>query len=127
MPLKRYVRTPLGEFATVAQAAAAHQCEKKTISNRIKTRPTEYEYVQREAPAKPTYERTVKGARWPIGWNQYRFQDFEVKEQIYQEWCEERGQDPDLEATAEAFFDEMDLYTGQQTPTEEDDLNEVDN
>jgi hypothetical protein len=129
MPLKRYVKTPLGEFATVAQAAAAHKCEKKTISNRILIRPEEYQYVQREAPAKPkaTYERTVRGVRWPIGWNQYRFQDYDTKEQIYQEWCEQRDQDPNTEAAAEAFFDEMDLYTGQQTATEEDELNDVEN
>jgi hypothetical protein len=129
MPLKRYVRTPLGEFATVAQAAAAHKCEKKTITNRINIRPEEYQYVQRDVPAKPkvVYERTVKGARWPIGWNQYRFQDYDIKEQIYQEWCEERGHDPDTLTAAEAFFDEMERYTGQQDGTEEDELNDHEN
>jgi hypothetical protein len=122
MPLKRYVRTPLGEFATVQQAAAAHKCEKKTIANRIATRPLEYQYVQRDVPAKPkvVYERTVKGVRWPIGWNQYRFQDHEIKEQIYQEWCEQHDHDPDSLEAAEAFFDEMERYTGQQDGTEED-------
>lgn len=126
MALKRYVRTPLGEFATVQQAATAHRCEKKTIANRIVIRPAEYQYVQREAPpkAKVTYERTVKGARWPIGWNQYRFQDNDIKEQIYQQWCEQHDQDPDTEAAAEAFFDEMDLYTGQQERDTTDDTQE---
>lgn len=127
MPNKRYVRTPLGDFATVAQAAAAHQCEKKTISNRITSRPEEYQYVTVfvEPKPKPTYDRTVKGVRWPIGWNQYRFQDFEVKEQIYDLWCTSHGLDPEQESTALAFFDEMELYTGQQTAAEEDELDEL--
>jgi hypothetical protein len=120
MALKRYVKTPLGEFASVQQAAAAHRCEKKTISNRIATRPDEYQYVQREAPAraKVVYERVIRGVRWPIGWNQYRVQELEVKEAIYDKWCRSMNLDPMTEATAEAFFDEMDLYTGQQDPDE---------
>jgi hypothetical protein len=120
MALKRYVKTPLGEFASVQQAAAAHRCEKKTISNRIATRPDEYQYVQREAPAraKVVYERIVRGVRWPIGWNQYRVQELEVKEAIYDKWCRSMNLDPNTEATAEAFFDEMDLYTGQQDSDE---------
>jgi hypothetical protein len=120
MALKRYVKTPLGEFASVQQAAAAHRCEKKTISNRIATRPDEYQYVQREAPAraKVVYERVVRGVRWPIGWNQYRVQELEVKEAIYDKWCRSMNLDPNTEATAEAFFDEMDLYTGQQDSDE---------
>jgi hypothetical protein len=123
MPLKRYVKTPLGEFATVQQAAAAHKCEKKTITNRIATRPEEYQYVQREAPAraKVVYERTVRGVRWPIGWNQYRVQDLEVKEQIYAKWCRSLGMDPNTEAAAEQFFDEMDQYAGD-AETEETEL-----
>ena len=122
MALKRYVRTPLGEFATVQQAAAAHKCEKKTITNRIASRPEEYQYVQREAPAraKVVYEATIKGVRWPIGWNQYRVQDFEVKEEIYARWCRSRDLDPNTEQAAEQFFDEMDLYTGQQDTQETD-------
>ena len=126
MPLKRYVRTPLGEFATVQQAAAAHKCEKKTISNRIATRPEEYQYVQREvaARAKVVYERTVKGVRWPIGWNQYRVQDFEVKEAIYAKWCQSYNLDPNTEATAEQFFDEMDQYAGEPESEETETENE---
>jgi hypothetical protein len=128
MPLKRYVRTPLGEFATVQQAAAAHKCEKKTISNRILIRPEEYQYVQREVEAKPrakvVYERAVKGVRWPIGWNQYRVQEFEVKEAIYDKWCRSMNLDPNTEATAEQFFDEMDQYAGDsETETETENEN----
>jgi hypothetical protein len=121
MPLKRYIRTPLGEFATVQQAAAAHKCEKKTISSRIATRPEEYQYVQRDAPAraKVTYERVVKGVRWPITWSQYRIQDLEVKEAIYDKWCRSMNLDPDTEATAEQFFDEMDQYVGDAEPETE--------
>lgn len=128
MALKRYVKTPLGEFATVQQAAAAHRCEKKTISNRIKTRPDEYQYVQRDAPAraKVTYERVVRGVRWPISWSQYRIQELEVKEAIYHKWCRSYDLDPDQESTAEQFFDEMDQYTGEpdadETEAEFDDV-----
>jgi hypothetical protein len=111
----------------VQQAAAAHKCEKKTISNRIATRPEEYQYVQREAPAraKVVYERMVKGVRWPITWSQYRVQELEVKEAIYTKWCQSMNLDPNTEATAEAFFDEMDLYVGDAETEEEQD--EVDN
>jgi hypothetical protein len=114
MALKRYVKTPLGEFASVQQAAAAHRCEKKTISNRIATRPDEYQYVQREAPAraKVVYERVIKGVRWPITWSQYRIQELEVKEAIYAKWCKSLNLDPNTEAAAEQFFDEMDQYQG---------------
>ena len=122
MALKRYVKTPLGEFATVQQAAAAHRCEKKTITNRIATRPEEYQYVQRDAPAraKSTYERVIKGVRWPITWSQYRIQELEVKEAIYAKWCRSYNLDPNTEAAAEQFFDEMDQYTGEpETETED--------
>ena len=114
MALKRYVKTPLGEFASVQQAAAAHRCEKKTISNRIATRPDEYQYVQREAPAraKVVYERVIRGVRWPITWSQYRIQELEVKEAIYAKWCKSLNMDPNTEAAAEQFFDEMDQYQG---------------
>ena len=115
MPLKRYVKTPLGEFATVQQAAAAHKCEKKTISNRIKTRPEEYQYVERDAPAraKVTYERAIRGVRWPISWSQYRIQELDVKEAIYAKWCKSLDLDPNTEQAAEQFFDEMDQYQGE--------------
>jgi hypothetical protein len=104
----------LGEFASVQQAAAAHRCEKKTISNRIATRPDEYQYVQREAPAraKVVYERVIRGVRWPITWSQYRIQELEVKEAIYAKWCKSLNLDPNTEAAAEQFFDEMDQYQG---------------
>lgn len=130
MPLKRYIRTPLGEFATVQQAAAAHKCEKKTISNRIASRPEEYQYVERDAPAraKVTYEKIVRGIRWPISWSQYRTQELDVKEAIYDKWCRSNKLDPNTEATAEAFFDEMDQYTGEPEGDEtEQELDDVEN
>lgn len=112
MPLKRYVRTPLGEFATIQQAAAAHRCDKKTISNRIVARPAEYEFVQREAPARvpAVWQPVLRGPRWPISWMQYRIQELEVREAIYHQWCQSQNLDPDTEAAAEQFFDEMDQY-----------------
>ena len=124
MPIKRHVRTPLGDFATIKQAAAAHHCEKKTITNRIATRPEEYQYVHLDVPTTPrygNYEPRVKGVRWPITWSQYRFQEHEVKEQIYTQWCKSYNQDPNTEAAAEAFFDEMDQYQGDaETENAED-------
>ena len=125
MPTKNLVRTPLGEFPTVAQAAAAHKCDRHTIMARAKSRPTEYQVTKIQVPAKPkvTYERAVKGVRWPISWSQYRIQELDVKEEIYSIWCVERRLDPDTESTAEQFFDEMELYVGDSET--EDTQNEL--
>lgn len=109
MPIKKYVRTPLGEFASVAQASCAHKCDRATMMNRIKTRPEEYHQfeVEVEAKKKEIKAYAVRGVRWPISWVQYRLQDEDTKDAIYQAWCRRCGQDPDQEATAEAFFDDM--------------------
>lgn len=114
MPFKNFVRTPLGEFSSIAQAAAAHKCDRHTIIKRTQSRPEEYQRVRVEVPAKPkvTYERAVKGVRWPISWSQYRIQELDVKEEIYRIWCIEHNLDPNAESTAEQFFDEMELYVG---------------
>jgi hypothetical protein len=91
---------------------------------RAKSRPTEYQVTKIQVPAKPkvTYERAVKGVRWPISWSQYRIQELDVKEEIYRVWCLERDLDPNTENAAEQFFDEMDQYLGE--PDEEDTDNE---
>jgi hypothetical protein len=44
-----------------------------------------------------------------LSWSQYRGLDNDVRERIYQGWCHQNGQDPAADATAEAFFDAMDL------------------
>jgi hypothetical protein len=41
-------------------------------------------------------------------WQQYRMWEFERRDQVWLAWCEDKALDPELESTAEAFFDEMD-------------------
>lgn len=112
MPKKITIRTPQGEFASLAQAIRALHCDRTTLLRRLETHPDQYQRVQVITPPrpKPRYERTERGARWPISWSQYRVQDHDVKEEIYHAWCLRMSCDPDQEATAEQFFDEMDQY-----------------
>ena len=127
MPIKRTITTPLGQFPTITAAAQAHHCDKAVISRRFRTDPENYQREDRIVAARPRprFERTERGVRWPISWSQYRMQEYDVKEQIYQAWCDQHRQDPDTAQAAEAFFDEMDQY---QTPEdlEEDDLDDAD-
>jgi len=122
MPTKRYVRTPLGEFPTIAAASAAHRCDRHTLTKRIKDRPEEYQYVEVAARKKPAYEITVRGARWPISWTQNKVQEYDIKEQIYLAWCQRQDLDPDTEHAANAFFDEMDQYVAPQEEEEQDEI-----
>ncbi len=121
MPIKKYVKTPLGEFATIAQAACAHKCDRATIMKRVATRPDEYQRFEVEVAAKKRerIEYAVKGARWPITWYQYKFQDDDIKEAIYQGWCTSQDLDPDTEHAANAFFDEIDAYVATEDTEDE--------
>ena len=99
--------TPLGTFASSGQAAAAHKCDKSTIMARCASDPTNYRRVIREPQV--TTGSWHSRSEWPLSWSQYRGLDNDVREQIYQGWCHQNGQDPAADATAEAFFDAMDL------------------
>lgn len=127
MRYKTLVRTPLGEFATVVQAAAAHHCDRHTIMSRCRSQPEQYQVQKTQIPGKVAAERTVKGTRWPISWRQYGMQTTEVKEEIYRVWCKTLKLDPDTEATAEQFFDEMDQYTGEPETDAEDTEHDAEN
>ena len=98
--------TPLGSFASSAQAAAAHHCDKSTIAARCVSDPTNYRKVLREPRRLPGNWHTRR--EWPLSWNQYRGLDFETREQIFFDWCSAGGHDPDQDASADLFHDEMD-------------------
>jgi hypothetical protein len=44
-----------------------------------------------------------------LSWSQYRGLDNDVRERIYLGWCAQNALDSESDATAEAFFDAMDL------------------
>jgi hypothetical protein len=123
MHTRYIISTPLGQFATMKQAAAAHHCDRATLIRRIQQDPDQYRRVERPriAAAKKN-EWAVRGVRWPISWAQYRLQDHDTREAIWNMWIRHHELDPDLESTATAFFDEMDSYTGESltTPDEAD-------
>lgn len=112
MPKTTYkIITPRGEFASARKAAAAHDCDPGTILKRCDSDPDNYQRI-----ANPPHVRApkvkkawvTKKVTWPLTWAEYRLNTHEVKEEIYQIWCGERSLDPDLETTADAFFDAMD-------------------
>ena len=110
MPKKYTYKTPKGEFGSAAQAAAAHKCDKTTIQNRCQTDPENYQQVpvpQRVPKVKIAWSTTAT-TTWPLSWFQYKHLSYEIKEQIWQEWCVRAGLDPELESTVDAFFTEMD-------------------
>jgi len=114
MPKITYrIQTPLGEFASARKAAVAHDCDPGTIVKRCETDALNYRRIAKQpgavkrAPAKKI-QWVTKKMTWPLTWAEYRYNTYEVKEEIYQIWCGERSLDPATETTAEAFFDAMD-------------------
>jgi hypothetical protein len=113
MPKITYkIITPRGEFGSARKAAVAHDCDPGTIVKRCETDPLNYKRIAKQpgavrAPAKKTVWVTKK-ITWPLTWGEYRYNTHDIKEEIYQIWCNENSRDPDLESTAEAFFDAMD-------------------
>jgi len=127
MPTHQEIITPLGHFATMKQAAAAHHCDRATLVRRCEQEPDQYRRVKPPPRSRvPRSEWAVPGVRWPISWNQYRLQDHDTREAIWQQWCDQHGLSPDLESTATAFFDEMDSYTGQDLVADQDQDLEMD-
>ena len=113
MPKITYkIITPKGEFASARKAAVAHDCDPGTIVKRCETDALNYKRIVKQpgvkrAPAKKI-QWVQKKMTWPLTWAEYRYNTWEVKEEIYQIWCSEKGLDPVTEATADAFFDAMD-------------------
>jgi len=122
--IKVFYRTPKGEFATTAQACAALRCDRTTLYKRIDAGTEGYARIEREIKPKEKFRSVIKGVRWPIPWSQYRFQDDDVKESIYQLWCKQKGFDPTVDGTADIFFDEIDAAGQDEYVTEEDADNE---
>ena len=122
MPKITYkIQTPKGEFASARKAAVAHNCDPGTIVKRCETDALNYKRIAKQpgvvrAPAKKTVWVTKK-ITWPLTWAEYRYNTYEIKEEIYQIWCNENSRDPDQEITAEAFFDAMD--STEQAETDE--------
>ena len=111
MPKKYITKTPLGEFGTLRQAAAAHHVTPSRITERINNNESGYQRIEIKIQRKPqvVQPRAARGT-WPLTWVSYKLLDDFSKENLYHTWCNERGLDPDLECTANAFFDEMDAY-----------------
>ena len=113
MPKVTYkIITPRGEFASARKASVAYNCDPSTITKRCETDPLNFKRIAKQpgavrAPAKKI-QWVTKKMTWPLTWAEYRYNTWEVKEEIYQIWCGERSLDPDQEATADAFFDAMD-------------------
>ena len=125
MTVRRIIGTPLGEFGSYKEAAAALHCDRNTVKDRIARSVEGYscrEWRVQEVQNLPL----IRGVRWPIPWSQYRWQSDDDREAIYQAWCRSRGQDPDLESTALAFFDEMDLVPPTEDAAQEDAQDESD-
>jgi hypothetical protein len=109
MPKLLYnIQTPLGTFPSSGQAATAHKCERSTILNRCETDPENYKKVPKPPAAKKVYT-PVSTLTWPMTWSQYKWLSFEAKEEIWVKWCVENKRNPDLEDTANEFFDIMDM------------------
>jgi hypothetical protein len=109
MPTK--IRTPIGDFGTIKAAAEALGVGRDTVVKRLITDITNYQRVE-YTPIKTTLPP----------WQQYRMWEFERKDQVWLAWCKDKGLDPELESTAEAFFDEMDqviLSEGSEDPEED--------
>lgn len=114
---KTTITTPLGSFKSVVAAAAAHKVDRATLLKRLATIPEEYQKkVQKIMVQEPAY--TVRGARWPISWAQYRSQDYDTREEIYQAWCSQRQLDPEAESTVNTFFEQMDVFSTQELEDE---------
>jgi hypothetical protein len=102
MPNSTPVRTPLGTFASAAQAARAHHCDRSTILNRVHADPENYVMVVRE-PRLPV----LKSISNP-SWRHYYSLDHDGRDAWYQAWCRAADLDPDSEAGGNAFFDALD-------------------
>lgn len=114
MPIKITVTTPLGTFPSMARAAAAHQIDRTTLNKRFETLPLEYRRSVSEYKNSNVKKFVVRGVRWPIPWSQYRFQSEDVKDAIYQAWCQNHDHDPNTEIAADAFFADMDGVGDEQ-------------
>ena len=130
MPKRYYYKTPLGDFASSAQAAAAHKCDKSTILNRCLTHPDQYQKTERpeqaaEPKVKVSWSQTAK-VMWPLTWAQYKGLSFEIKEEIWLKFCAGKNKNPDLDSTVDEFFDEMDRTQDiQNTQEQQDDQEQV--
>jgi hypothetical protein len=108
MPKLLYsIKTPLGEFASSGQAAAAHKVDRSTIMNRCETDPDNYKKVPKPPAIKKVYT-PVSTLTWPLTWSQYKWLSFEAKDEIWHTWCVKNKKNPDLDESVDEFFDIMD-------------------
>lgn len=115
-----YIKTPLGEFASSGQAGRAHKCDRGVILKRCETDPDNYQKIPKPpAPKKKAEYTPISATTWPLSWAQYKNLPYEIKEEIFQTWCQNKGMNPDAEATADAFFDDMDLVQLEEPNDEE--------
>ena len=109
MPKLSYrIRTPLGEFGSLLRAARAHHTTPDTIQTRCQEDPANYERIDTPKPAaKQSWTQTAK-TTWPLTWYQYKGLSWEAKEEIWANWCQATGRDPEAESTVTEFYAIMD-------------------
>ena len=112
MPTK--IHTPIGDFGTIKAASDALGIHRHTLLKRLEQDPDNYTRVE-YTPIKTTLPP----------WQQYSLWDFEHKDSVWLDWCQDKGLDPDLEATAQAFFDEMDQVILNEDTEQTEDLEET--
>jgi hypothetical protein len=113
MPNSTPVRTPLGTFASAAQAARAHHCDRSTILNRVHADPENYVMVVRE-----TRLPVLKSISNP-SWTQYWSMNHDQRDAWYQAWCQAAALDPDHDRSGDAFFAALDA-AGVQADQDQD-------
>lgn len=102
MAKSKPIQTPYGTFASAAQAARAHHCDRSTILNRVQTDPENYRVV--DAVSRQPVVRVATQA----GWTHYRSLSNDDRDAWYVLWCRESGLDPESEEGGNAFFDALD-------------------
>jgi len=102
MPRSRPIQTPLGAFASAAQAARAHHCDRSTVLSRLQTDPEHYHWID-TAVAAPRVSMASDQ-----GWQYYYSLDHDQRDAWYESWCRSAGFDPNSEDGGNAFFDALD-------------------
>jgi len=103
------VHTPIGVFDSQLAASKALKCDRRTLVRRMKSDPDNY------------WTEAVNIKTLPA-WSEYRVMAHDVKEEIYQSWCAKHKLDPDLDSTANAFFDAIDAVGVPESPEVEEEI-----
>ena len=111
------VHTPTGVYPSIASAARAMRVDRSTLAKRLESDPKHY-WRDGDSPFASYNSGRSEGLP---AWYEYRYMSWDVKEAIYQAWCDQRGLNPDLDATANEFFDDMDSVTAVTVEQQDED------